>query len=571
MILKTSERKSNFIRLFFALYFYPHFPLTAMLRRRSLQSFALLACSFLFSLSAHAKSIPQIVDRSLPTVSRATFLQWALQAVGQSTQDTQCVQPYTNTPKGMRGTICAFQENGGLQSIFGDSTTYILNKKITRSEAIHVMSVLTNVSGGDADIASFRDVKTDRDTVLAKTAIAHRWMLPLQANFFGLSRSLSGAQAMTLLQAVTDEVPDATPQNVTITIGGKAVEAGALPKQDMLDAVWQLLQRDFLHSENIDRDELAYKLAETIAQSTGDPYTNFFRPATAKNFTEMIKGELSGIGAQVEDRAGVILVVAPLPGSPAQKAGLQSGDEILQADGHSLLNIGVDQAVQYIRGKRGTSVTLKIRRSGTEMTLSIIRDAISIPEITVTWQGEVAVVQIVQFGETTQKKIRGIMAEVMKKTPKGIVLDLRENGGGLLNAAGAVLSNFLPQESIVAKVRTATETSNVMTDKLPTTIPSTVKLAVLVNKGSASASEITAGALQDHKRATIIGTTTFGKGTVQEVLDFQTGEALKITVAEWLTPNGRFIHGKGIDPDIRVENGGVGDDAALKRALEILR
>ncbi len=542
-----------------------------MVRRRFLSVSCVTLFSLLFAVSVQAKSVPQIVDRSLPVVSRATFLQWALQALGESSQETTCVQPYTNTPKGMKGTVCAFQSNGGLDAIFGSSKTYILNKKITRAEAIHVITVLTNVSDGDADVSQLRDVKTDRDALLARTAIAHRWMLPLQANFFGLSRSLSGTQAMTLLQAVIDEVPDATPQNMTITIGGKSVDTGALPKQDMLDAVWQLLQRDFLHSEKINRDELAYKLAETMTQATGDPYTNFFRPATAKNFTEMIKGELSGIGAQVEDKAGVILVVSPIPGSPAQKAGLQSGDEILEADGHSLLNIGVDQAVQYIRGKRGTSVTLKIRRSGTEMTLSIVRDAISIPEISVTWQGEVAVVQILQFGETTQKKIRGIMADIAQKNPKGMILDLRENGGGLLNAAGALLSNFLPKETIVAKVRTATETSNVMTDNLPMTIADSVKVAVLVNKGSASASEITAGALQDYKRATIIGTTTFGKGTVQEVLDFPSGEALKITVAEWLTPKGRFIHGKGIEPDIRVEQGGIGDDGALRRALEIVR
>jgi carboxyl-terminal processing protease len=189
----------------------------------------------------------------------------------------------------------------------------------------------------------------------------------------------------------------------------------------------------------------------------------------------------------------------------------------------------------------------------------------------VTWQGEVAVVQIVQFGETTQKKIRDIMIEIAKKNPKGIILDLRENGGGLLNAAGALLSNFLPQDTVVAQVRTATETSKVLTDELPITIADSVKMVVLVNKGSASASEITAGALQDYKRATIIGTTTFGKGTVQEILDFPNGEALKITVAEWLTPLGRFIQGKGIDPDIRVEQDGTTGDAQLKRALEFLR
>jgi carboxyl-terminal processing protease len=542
-----------------------------MLRKFLTTAFLLVIASTASLPHAFAKSVPQIVDRSLEVVSRATFLQWSLESLSISNKDTSCVQPYKKTPKGMRGAVCVLQNKGGAEGVFGKADIYTLNKKITRAEAVHLLMILTNTADGDTDVSDITDAKNDLEKLIATVAISHRWMLPLRAHFFGFNRVLTGTQAMSLLQAVTDEVPAATPKNISITIGNQSVTSGSLPNQDLLDAVWQLLQRDYLHSEKINRDELAYKIAEEIAQSSGDPYTNFFRPATAKNFNDMIKGELSGIGAQVEDKAGVVIVVSPIPGSPAQKAGLQTGDELLEADGHILTGIGVDQAVQYIRGKRGTSVTLKIRRAGTEIVLTIIRDAISIPEISVTWQGEVAVVQIVQFGETTQKKIRDIMIEIAKKNPKGIILDLRENGGGLLNAAGALLSNFLPQDTVVAQVRTATETSKVLTDELPITIADSVKMVVLVNKGSASASEITAGALQDYKRATIIGTTTFGKGTVQEILDFPNGEALKITVAEWLTPLGRFIQGKGIDPDIRVEQDGTTGDAQLKRALEFLR
>jgi hypothetical protein len=224
----------------------------------------------------------------------------------------------------------------------------------------------------------------------------------------------------------------------------------------------------------------------------------------------------------------------------------------------------VDKAVAYIRGQRGTNVILKIRRSGSEMTITVQREVITIPEISVTWQGDIAILQLTQFGETTEKKIRSTFSEIAAKRPKGIVIDLRNNGGGLLLAADTLMSALVPRGSTVAQVVSPTETSLEKTQDDAVVDPST-KIAVLVNKGSASASEIVAGALQDLKRATIVGKQTFGKGTVQEVIGFRTGEALKLTIAEWLTPNGRHIDKVGVTPDVVVDSDNRDDQ--LRRAL----
>ncbi len=515
------------------------------------------------SVAFAARPVSSIVDASAESVSQATFIRWSLEVLDLPRKDDSCTLPYKRFPLSMKRYLCAAQSQGALK-IFGKSDTYVLSRPITRGDALIVLTALTG-KAETVDISAFRDVHTDPEKQAVMNAMSLKWMTPLRSTVFGIERLLSGTEAKSMLESVTGNVPDRVKSISTRVI---TTPATGVPHQDLLQAVWEVIQRDYLRKDKIDQDEAGYAAIEALVDGLKDPYTNFFRPVSAGNFQSQIKGEVSGIGAQVEERDGFLTVIAPLPGSPAERAGISSGDQILEANGTVLTGLSVEKAVTYIRGPRGTTVTLKIRRSGSEMTVSVVRESISIPEIDVKWQGDIAVVQLTQFGETTLKRIRTIFQDVVKQNPRGIVLDLRNNGGGLLSAADEVVSNFVPSGTVVAKVKGRSTTTEEMTDNPPVVDPST-KVVVLVNKGSASASEIVAGALQDLKRATIVGTVTFGKGTVQEVIGFTTGEALKLTVAEWLTPLGRTIDKTGIKPDIIVDS--TDRDEQLRRALDILR
>lgn len=454
----------------------------------------------------------------------------------------------------------------GVLGLFPGGKKYTLGQPITRGEALLVLSTFLQ-KAEDADVSSYTDVTTDAERMAVKNAIVLGWLSPVRKDLFGIHQRLTGSEALSMLRA-TESGPGRVRVLKRLTITVDRVPDEVLPKQDLLMSIWQLLQRDYLRKEKISEEEVAYKAAEAIVSSLGDPYTNFFRPSSASNFQQQLKGEVTGIGAHIEEKSGSIIVVAPIPGSPADRAGIQTGDEIVEADGHPLAGLGVDKAVQFIRGPSGTTANLKLRRSGIDISVSVVRALVTIPEIDLSWQGDIAVLQLMQFGETTSKKIRDIFTDIAKKNPRGVILDLRNNGGGLLTAADLVVSNFLPRGSVVANVHGIHETTQETTQDDPTLDPKT-KVVVLVNKGSASASEIVAGALQDAKRATIVGTVTFGKGTVQEVLNFPGGEALKMTIAEWMTPLERKIDGIGVKPDIVVD--GDDRDLQLRRALDILR
>ncbi len=510
-----------------------------------------------------AASVIGIVDTTAKTVTRANFLSWSFTALDIPKTDGTCRLPYTRVPRGLKQTLCAAEKKGAL-NIFGRAAEYPLNRMITRGEVLELLTALTD-KHESSDISGFKDVKTDAQKKAVMNAVALKWMVPQSATLFGLTQPLTGIEALSVLQAASSTVPVKVH---SITVPRSLPSSGDLPHQDLLDAVYALIKRDYIHADTIDTNEAAYRAIEGMVQSLNDPYSTFFRPANADDFQSQIKGEISGIGAQVEDKAGIITVVSPIPGSPADRAGIRAGDEILEAGGVVLKGLGVDKAVSHIRGQRGTTVLLKLRRGGIEMDVTVTRDTISLPEIQTSWQGDIAVVQLVQFGETTVKRIRSVFTDISAENPRGIVLDLRNNGGGLLTAADIVMSNFVPRGTVVAKVKSR---SNVMEEKTEDepTVQASTKLVVLVNKGSASASEIVAGALQDWKRATIVGAVTFGKGTVQEIIGFRTGEALKLTIAEWLTPLGRHIDKVGVVPDVIVDS--ENRDEQLRKALDILR
>jgi len=440
-----------------------------------------------------------------------------------------------------------------------------------------ILLQVTQSGGSDATARKFTDAVTDSERATAALAIERNWLKPISETVFGLKRPLRGKEG-TLLLTRAFQMPGSTaPETESLSLPVIRVKVQAItieqaPKVDLLESVWNALKRGFLYRDRLILDKAGDKAIEGLVNSLGDPYTTYLPKQKSEDFKVQVKGEVEGIGATVEMTGGVLRIVSPLRGSPAEKAGLKPKDEILSVNGESLQGLTLDDAVHKVRGPKGSTALLKIRRAGSEFEVSVTRERVMIPEIEITEDRNVIIVQILQFWDTTDKKFRQTMAELQSRNPRGIILDLRNNPGGLLHAAGAVVGTFLSKNSPFVSIAESDATRTELTEDEPT-VSFSVPMIVLVNKGSASASEIVAGALQDAKRATVVGETTYGKGTVQQVVQFSDGSSLKYTIAEWQTPLGRKIDKVGVTPDVVVTNEGAPDgrDLQMEKAMELLR
>jgi len=313
--------------------------------------------------------------------------------------------------------------------------------------------------------------------------------------------------------------------------------------------VWNKLQEKFI-GKPIKDENLFYGSLEGLVAATGDPYTVFLKPQKAERFNQDLSGSFFGIGAELGMKKDFITIVAPLPDSPAERAGLKSGDKILAVDGKETYGWSLDEAVNKIRGPKGTEVKLLIlsNNSSTPKEVKIIRDVIKVKSV--IWEmkeGGVAYIKISSFNEDTSSAFDKSVREVLVKNPSSLILDLRNNPGGFLDVAVRVASEWIPEGAIVEEKFSDGHSEKYVSSGKHRL--KDLKTWVLVNGGSASASEIVAGALQDYGKAVLVGEKTFGKGSVQDYEQLSDGSALKITVAEWLTPKGRHINNNGIEPD----------------------
>jgi len=315
-----------------------------------------------------------------------------------------------------------------------------------------------------------------------------------------------------------------------------------------------------------------------LAGSLGDPYSIFLPPQESAMFQDDINGNFEGVGMEIGVRDGELVVVAPLKGTPAYKAGLLSGDKILYIEGKESLNMPVDEAIKRIRGPRGTAVMLTIARENVAapFDVSIIRDVITIPIIDTEIREDVFIIMLQSFTATAPNLFRNALEEFINngKTDK-LILDLRGNPGGFLEVAVDIASWFLPKGEVVV----SEHFSGDIDDKIYRSrgydiFSDNLKLVILINRGSASASEILAGALKEHGKATLIGEKTFGKGSVQELFAITPETSLKLTIARWLTPNGLSISEEKLAPDIEVpmtlEDFENGRDPQMDRAIKFL-
>jgi carboxyl-terminal processing protease len=287
-----------------------------------------------------------------------------------------------------------------------------------------------------------------------------------------------------------------------------------------------------------------------------DPYTQYFPPAEAKNFMENIKGSFGGVGMEVGDRDGFITVIAPLKDSPAMKAGIKAGDIVIKIDGKDVTGMSVEKAVSFIRGDIGTEVTLTILHKGakTPTEIKIVRDEIKVPTLDTEVKNGYFVIHLYSFSAESPELFRQALIKFVESKSNKMIIDLRGNPGGYLESAVAIASMFLEEGKVVVSEKGNREYGeNVHRSKGYNTFGPDLKLYVLVDNGSASASEILAGALKDQGIAKVAGIKTYGKGSVQELVELKNGGSVKITVANWYTPNGISITEHGVTPDIELK------------------
>lgn len=339
---------------------------------------------------------------------------------------------------------------------------------------------------------------------------------------------------------------------------------------------WAELEDKFADKSKIDKQEMVYGAIDGMVKSLGDPYTAFMDPKETERFNTDISGSFEGIGAEIGIRNNMATIIAPLPGTPAEKAGLRSGDKVLKVGDAITADLTLDEVVDLIRGPKGTAVKLTIMRgdSSAPEAIEITRGKIDVPSLrSEMGDDKIGIIHFYQFSEDANKEFKKAANEIISGGAKGLIIDLRNNPGGYLNSSVDIASLFVEKGKIVvseeyadgSKTDHKAEGGDIL-NRFPT--------VVLINEGSASASEIVAGALKDNNGIKLVGKKTFGKGSVQQLEPLKGGSSLKVTVAKWLTPSGICINSEGIKPDIEVEfteeDYDSGRDPQMDKAKEIL-
>ncbi len=393
-----------------------------------------------------------------------------------------------------------------------------------------------------------------RSAFLTAAAVA-----ALAASMAALALALTGEPAQVVEAPKTPAPPAGVPQDLA-----KVYEA------------YQALQQHYVDRQTIDKEKLAEGAVRGMVQALEDPFTSYLSKRRYQESLESFEGAFQGIGAHVAVRDGKVTIVAPLPDTPAERAGLRSGDIIVAVEDRPVEGLSLDEVIEQVRGPKGTAVRIRIQQAETNRIVDhrIVRDEIkNATVLSEVLEDRIARVRITQFVQTTGENLESALDQLLDQRVRGIVLDLRNNPGGLLRVVVSVASQFLDDGLVLYE----TDADGKRTDH-PVTGGGKVRrvpMVALVNGGSASGAEVVAGALQDRGRAPIIGTTTFGKGVVNTPVRLSDGSGLVITTARWFTPSGRQIGQVGIAPDIVVprtaEDIAAGRDPQLERALAELR
>lgn len=347
----------------------------------------------------------------------------------------------------------------------------------------------------------------------------------------------------------------------------------------IFEDVWLRANNDFLYNESIEKDKLLYGAIDGLVEALDDPYTTFQIPTETQSLNDSLSDSYEGIGASLHFEDGKVIIVSPIADSPAEKVGLEPGDIIVGVDGKSVSGMNLDEVIKLIKGEAGTSVRVSVDRNGAIKNFDIVRAEVKVKFVTAEQTiDNILILKINTFGSGASKNIENILSQIDTSKVEGVVIDLRNNPGGYLDEAVKVADFFLPAGETVVEVNYKNRASQTLKTSKGSDL-SDLPISIIINKGSASASEILAGALKHHLRADVVGTTSFGKGTVQELVNYSDQSSLKITTAQWLVPSDfgmRSINGVGITPnyvvEITEEDVATGNDAQLNKAiLEVRR
>ncbi|MDD3735459.1 MAG: S41 family peptidase [Candidatus Pacebacteria bacterium] len=345
-------------------------------------------------------------------------------------------------------------------------------------------------------------------------------------------------------------------------------------ERNILNEALDIIEDDFLYFTPEKENDLIYGAIRGALNSLNDPYSAFFDPKETKEYLDEISGTYEGIGTELGLKDNKIIVISPFKDSPAEKVGLLPGDIILKVNSESINGLPIEKVTQKIKGPKGTKVILEIQRGEEIKNFEIVRDKIEIPVVTFQKLGnDIAYINLYNFNENSPEKFERIIQEILNTNCKKIIVDLRNNPGGYLNSAIDITGYFLKKDDIIVQEKFG---DNQIVNRAKKNGPlSDFPVAVLINQGSASASEIFAGSLKENKNALIVGEKSFGKGTVQNFIKLTDGSSIKITVAEWLLPSGKNIEGKGIMPDFQISIDEypikeIENDMQVQKAIEIL-
>jgi len=336
---------------------------------------------------------------------------------------------------------------------------------------------------------------------------------------------------------------------------------------DSVVQAWSIIFDNYVEPGKLDADMLSQAAIKGMVKVLNDPHTSYMDAETYQLSLSSLEGKFDGIGAQVAIKDEQLMIIAPIVDSPAAKAGIRAGDIILEVHGKSTSGMSLVEAVLSVRGPKGTSVSLLILHQGeTEPEeIEIVRAEIELDSVHFEMKGDIAYVNITHFTERTDEELSPVLESIAQKAASGIILDLRSNPGGLLDTVVEVASHFLAEGVVVNVIDSKGELTALVAE--PTQVVTDLPLAVLVDSYTASASEVLAGALQDYGQATIAGTRTFGKGSVNKYYLLKDGSGLYLTVARWLTPNGHLIEGEGVYPDKELED----EEDAIQWAIDHLK
>ena len=338
---------------------------------------------------------------------------------------------------------------------------------------------------------------------------------------------------------------------------------------------WDIIFNEYVDRDQLDTTTLSQGAIEGMLEALDDPYTSYLDAESQQLGLSTLEGEFEGIGAHVTIRDEQLTIIAPIADSPADKAGIRAGDVILEIDGVSTAEMSLAEAVLKIRGPEETSVRLLILHKGLGQTvkqyelmeeIEVVRAKIELPSIYLEMKGDIAYIGIAYFSERTDEELSPVLESIVDKEARGIILDLRHNSGGLLPVVIDVASHFLKEGVVVNVVDSQGEQTALEVKRMEVTTD--LPMVVLVDSFTASGGEVLAGALQDYGRATIAGNKTFGKGSVNVLRQLKDGSAVYITIARWLTPNGRLIEGEGIEPDYELE---LGVEETIQWAIDCLK